>query len=121
MRIETQEALSACCEKWQKILRLQDWDVLCVLVSHHEDLSEHALGDCMTCIELKKAHVRVLHPDATPKGWDGKICEDQERILVHELLHIHFSPFEPADRESLDYAMWEQSIDVLARVLVGLV
>lgn len=113
----TQEQLEALCREWQGILRLQDWDVKPEIVRRHEMSVPERDGECVYVLQQKKAHIQVVTADDTlPSPWPL----DQEQILVHELLHLHFAPFMPASDEGLRYETAEQAIDQIAEALVRL-
>lgn len=112
----TQAELEALCAKWQRILRLQDWDVVPKLVRWHE-MPTDRLGECDHRLSKKMAVIRVLDPNDAPpnNAWP----HDPEKTLVHELLHLHFAPFRAEPDTPADVAQ-EQVIDTLARALVAL-
>lgn len=83
--------LRAACEKWQKRLRLQDWEIRLQIARQHE-LGDGTLGDCDAAKFKRQALIRVLHPDdVAGQGFrfDGEAW-NWELTLVHELLHLHF-------------------------------
>ena len=62
-------------QKWQGVLRLQDWDIAVRMVGTKWRKS----GDIKIDLEDKKA---VMLINTTPK------CENLEELVVHELLHL---------------------------------
>ncbi len=74
-------------------------------------------GECSTVLTTKTAVIRVLDPlDYSPNAaWP----QDMERVLVHELLHLHFAPFE-AENGTPEDVLQEQAIDCIATGLVAL-
>jgi hypothetical protein len=87
----TQEELESRCTYWQKVLRLQDWDVHVRIARQCDFNNEEAIGECRATLTKKTALIYVLDPvDFHPASeWP----QDMEEILVHELLHLHFDPF----------------------------
>lgn len=114
----TQDELVALCRKWQRILRLQDWDVKVRLARTWDMQSSDNLGECSYELRKRMAAIRVLDSvdyDSEHTPWP----QDQERTLVHELLHLHFAPFAADSGTPQDIAQ-EQAIDAIAGALVQL-
>ena len=87
MAKSSQAELDRLLEKWQRILRLQDWDVKIKFATYGE-LDGHE-GDCNVVLERKHATIRILRPehfDATEKDLPYNL----EDTVIHELLHIYF-------------------------------
>lgn len=66
--------------------------------------------------ESRKSVIHIIDPFDYPRN--TMFAQDMEQTLVHELLHLHFAPFEP-DGEGLASCMMEQTIELLAGILVG--
>jgi hypothetical protein len=116
--ILTEEELRAKCAEWQRILRLQDWDVV-VSIDRARDMTLSEVdGECEWTLASKQARIRILDPMDFPP--DSKWPQDMEQILVHELLHLHFAPFDRFERGSLEHVAMEQAIDLIASALVKL-
>lgn len=45
---------------------------------------------------------------------------DVEQTIVHELLHIYFAELDNSTNGSVKNILWEQRVDFLADLLVGL-
>jgi hypothetical protein len=106
---------------WQRILYLQDW-TLDVRVSRHWEMEDIAtLAQVSWFIHRKDAIIRVLHPSDLP-GLGGKFINGEENdydiSLVHELLHLHFAPFDSKERH-IEIAQ-EQAINAISRGIVKL-
>lgn len=80
----------------------------------------NTLGCAYPCWKKQACFIRIL-------DWgDYEACNDEiqgweydmEQTLVHELLHIRFEPFTPKSG-TLQYDLWEQTVDVLASSLVA--
>jgi hypothetical protein len=70
---------------WQKVLRLQDWDIT-VKTARMSQLSKpDRLAEVMEDPYHKTAEILILEKVDAPG-------QDQEASLVHELVHIHLSP-----------------------------
>jgi hypothetical protein len=88
---------------WQRILRIQDWDVRLDLCGSDE-LGE-SYGDMREFREHRYAIVRILKPEALDptdrwaKAFAGH--QDLESILVHELLHIVFDGLVEDEHDNL--------------------
>jgi hypothetical protein len=63
-------------EKWQKILRLRDWDIAIKMV----ETKWRKSGDIKVDLEDKKAILLINQNPIT--------CENVEELVVHELLHL---------------------------------
>lgn len=114
MERATQEQLLAKCREWQAILKLQDWDIKLRLARYYD---EPNLGSCSWTLPKKMATIRIQeYNDYDPANkWE----RDQEITLVHELLHLHFAPFDADDGNHLGLAQ-EQAIHAISVALVNL-
>jgi hypothetical protein len=111
----TEPELQELCAEWQKILRLQDWEIH-VCIARSRDMPEGMQG----CIDMvwprKEAHISIIDPvDYPPDSW---WAQDMERTLVHELLHLH-SPERENEREDIQVLI-EQGVQLTACALVDL-
>lgn len=112
------DQLKQKCSEWQKILRLQDWDVR-VSVERASDMKlKHVNGECEWVLQTKQAHIRILDPIDYPQdtGWP----QDMEQVLIHELLHLHFAPFDAFENNTHEHTSMEQAIDMIAGALLSL-
>lgn len=115
----TEHELVELCQQWQKVLRLQDWDVRARLVRWHEMREPcRNAGECEWSLSKKQAILRIVCPeDAGPNDhWP----HDVERTLVHELLHLHLAPLDRDDMDPLEHTAMEQAIHAIACALVEL-
>jgi hypothetical protein len=106
------KSLDAMCAKWQRILRLQDWDVK-IQFAHSYEIPGNA-GDVNFVVAKKAASIRILFPaefDATIK-----FPQDIEKTIVHELVHLHFAPID--DFDGLRGRLLEQAVECIASGLV---
>jgi hypothetical protein len=115
----TQEQAEALCLEWQETLRLQHWDIkLKIARGNGLDLPEGLQGRCEWVLKKRSAFIRLINP----MDWDKTILwpQDMERTLVHELLHLHFAPFDEFPQDSANHVAAEQAIDALSLALVNL-
>ena len=126
MIFKNQEQLDAALDKWQKILKLQSWNVNARIRRLWSRPDEHgSLGCCNYRLAKMNSTIDLLDPidflenDALNFGLRSDETLDHEEVLVHELLHLHFAPF-AAENNTLENTTQEQAIDQLARALVAL-
>ena len=111
------EVVTDLCRKWQEILKLNDWRVVVELARESEFSVPDRAGEVFITLSKGEALIRLLDPFIPTE--DCLFPYDMEQTLVHELLHLHFTTFEPKD-DDLKYAFWELAIDRLATILVEL-
>lgn len=103
----TTREIRALFARWQKQLRMRDWDLALELVPG-ECVDEPGLHGTALDIELHDRTARVI----VYLGCEG---QDPEATIVHELIEIALSPFDlPEDERK------EQIINAVARALVDL-
>ena len=113
------DELNDLLEYWQKELRLENWDIVVNLYRQEEFYDEESQGENSYDIRTGQSIIRILdHIDWPIQG--QRFPQDMERCLVHELLHLHFEPFEPKDKKSLEHDLMERTIETLAGTLVAL-
>lgn len=108
------KALTELCAEWQKRLRLTDWRVSIKYTRASEGLGENE-GRCTWNLHRKEACIEVLDPVDHPTN-KAFPC-DTEVTVVHELVHLHFAPFD-AEEESAESVAQEQAIECIAQALV---
>ena len=105
---------------WQRLLRLQDWYVnarWCTASEISGKVSQVTLHSVKrNAIILVGRPDNYEHRDENTEDADWAVL-DWEVALVHELLHLHFSPFE-ADEDSPQQVTQEQAIHSIAAALV---
>lgn len=114
--ILTEEQLIELCKYWQKRLRLEHWDIFLRIARAREFELKDAQGECRWVQSSALATIKILdHVD-----WPQTPFEhDMEKTLVHELLHLHFCPFDDClDSDNLKDIMLERAIDHIAKALV---
>lgn len=112
----TREELADLCAAWQRRLRLQDWEVRVRLVQRGELDHPDVYGKIDWLLHHKAASISLVD-SADMAAHDPHY--DQERTLVHELLHLHFLAWETESGTPADTAL-EQALTALARALVAL-
>ena len=113
--------LPELCVFWQKVLRLQDWDVKLAVVRFHELEDGNLFGQSSWIISKKYAAIKILDYRDYHLGhwWD----RDQEGTLIHELLHLHLAPLKATSNwrdGSLEMYALENVIETIASALLFL-
>jgi hypothetical protein len=110
----TDEEQKSIVAYWKDELGLQDWKIGISICRHNEMQLEGVEGENEYCHQLKTALVRIL--DVVDYG-DRITEQDQERTIVHELLHCVFSTIDTDDvvRDRVQH----QIIQTLAQALVN--
>lgn len=118
MIYENDYELNLACQEWQDILRLRDWEIKCFIKRAADMMLENSQGAIDWVLQSKQANIHILSPiDYPSETW----AQDMEKTLVHELIHLHYAPFtNDINRDSIEHAFMEQSIDLLAVSLVNL-
>lgn len=99
---------------WQRLLRLQDWDIELRVVRRHE--LDDAYGRCSTWSAVGRAKIRLLDPQDFEPTIDPR-DRDIKVTLVHELLHLRI----PADQADGSSSLGqEQAVERIAQALVHL-
>lgn len=101
--------------KWQKRLRLQDWQINLTI---NNDMGSGVWGRCDVWKNKLIADIEVA-----PAGFlqDDPRAPSMDELLVHELLHVIFVHHElkiDMDEDSAQHKHYERGIDKLAKVLV---
>ena len=110
------EELHKDLEFWKPILGVQDWEVVLKKV-RHDQLDKESQGNVSIQAYSKKAVIRLLDEIDVTSEWDFPI--DHEKTLVHELLHLHFAPFN-IKSDTPEEMYEEQAVHKLAKGLVTL-
>jgi hypothetical protein len=113
----TLEELQELCALWQQRLGLQDWQVALRLGRAADAGGDHAAGCCDHVLPQRVARITLREP--ADFGADPLVPVDLERTLVHELIHLHFAPFEVEDGTPGNIVQ-EQAINALTRALLRL-
>lgn len=115
--IYTEEQLREKCSEWQRILRLQDWDVRTSIVRERDMVTKDSNAEISVNVPHRLAQLRMLDP--IDYSLDCLNPQDMERSLVHELLHIHLWTFTTDLSTTLQDAE-EQAINMITNALISL-
>lgn len=101
---------------WQRVLRLQDWDVALDFAAPKDFSDRTNLGDNSRQPQYRRALIRLLDPalDEGAEPFHTHFPYDPEQILLHELLHC----IVPSDSDDADEA--EYAVDTLASAFLRL-
>jgi hypothetical protein len=106
----------ALLREWQDESKLRDWTILLEIRSSIE-LKD--IGDVNVTEEKRCAYIRMMdHRDHACQ--EEMEPYDMETTLVHEMLHVAFAPFSNCEKGSHQHMIQEQSIDAIAKLLVGM-
>ena len=100
--------------KWQKILRLQDWDIRLKVVRWN-DIIEEALGQHSSRLNTRDSLIKLRNPTDHPTNEDFPNDFDEELTIVHELLHVKLVPLQVPRTYTIEQ---EQIVESLARILL---
>ncbi|MBR3241182.1 MAG: hypothetical protein IKF90_00595 [Parasporobacterium sp.] len=115
--IVSEEILKELCKEWQERLRLQAWNIECGIYRERNFSNNGCDGENEYDLRNGNSLIRILDPLDYPKS---RFPQDMEATLVHELLHLHFAPFEPEKDDGLDHHIMEHTICILSETLVAL-
>lgn len=113
--MRTEKTVDDLCQKWQALLRLRDWDIHVELFSAREFSEEDRQGEVFYDISTGQAIIHLLDVDAK---LDTPFPYDLEKVLVHELLHLHFAIFEPEQEDKLRHDLWERTVERMAKTML---
>jgi hypothetical protein len=122
----THDDLRVLCREWQERLRLVEWQVELHHIPLHDDW-----GTVVSNLEKKQAHIYIRDQAYAAKETENRhspfgpeeeffFHEDEEVVLVHELLHLMFKPFDLTKEDSLEDKCLEFACTSLSHALVGL-
>ena len=116
--IYTKSRLTKCGKYWQKILRLQDWDVE-FKWAKSDDLMlgvDNEYGEGELHPEYKKVHISIVHPS----DYTETETQDIELAILHEVYHSHLAVFSSMyDPGTPGYILIEQIINATSKVILG--
>lgn len=118
--LPTEEDFTNQMQVWQKRLRLSDWEVQLRVCRLNEMPSPDCVGAIIMYGERKVAVLKMLAPNDIPLLDDSFIDKEPynyDMTIVHELLHLHFFPFQVDDETPAGMAQ-EQAINCISRALV---
>lgn len=103
-------ALQRCCDKWRKILRLEDWDV----TAEWADLENEFGTIDIDCAE-REAQM-LVRPD--PEARRGVVTRSVELTVIHEDLHLFFPTCDPPENTP-EHNEFELGLNRLAKALLA--
>lgn len=110
----------ALYEKWIRILRLQDWEIVLKTNVSPGKMPGKA---CAGCATFDRASKQAVIEIADPQKYENNMPEfvmDWEQVLVHEMMHLKLALVDDlADDESVQSAVVDQLVDELAKSLVA--
>lgn len=120
MIFTTQEELDVCVARWQKILRLQDWEIQARIKRRNDMPNPDCYGNCQVHPLHHAAEISI--EDATDYHDFFAVPLDHEQIVVHELLHVSCEGIQamPEHRTPDSDRALEVHIIHMARALVTL-
>ena len=115
------DALNAACKEWQVRLGLQDW-IVEVRTSRAKDLDPECRAFAVNTHSLteKFSSIKVVDPVDLPtmeSSLPNGEAQDYDLHLVHELIHLHFAPFQVEDDDHR-HPYQEQAINMLSRSII---
>lgn len=110
----------ALYEKWIRILRLQDWEIV---LRTNVSPDKMALKDGAGCTTFDYVSKQAVIEIADPQKYKNNVpyfVMDWEQVLVHEMMHLKLALVDDlADDESVQSAVVHQLVDELAKSLVA--
>lgn len=106
----TSSQLRTRCAFWQKILRLQDWQIDVRFAHAREMAEESRIGETLMNATSKAAIIKVLFPAELSAG--DAVLHPIDEIIIHELLHLHFE--QVAEDKDINRLAMEQAIEATA-------
>lgn len=100
---------------YQRLLHLTQWKIAIGICDRQDYEEIKSAGS----IAFSPASLDATMVISTKEKWDNGMVNNQEESIVHELLHLQFSLFEP-EEGTPEYMIWHQTIELMARVIVGL-
>jgi len=99
---------------WQRVLRLQDWEVDFDINRFYEmNIANRA--EVHWDLNHKMARIDIRPPaDVVPSS---RKYTKYDAIIVHELLHLHFAPLDKWPKGSTENILLEQAIEAIAQAL----
>lgn len=110
----TERQLGKLCQRWQRVLGLQDWTVTARFAERKEFKGDCAVGETSIDFNNKIARVIILN-DADKKYEYPNGTHPVAMTLIHELVHLHIEPALDMPEKGLARMLLEQGIQALAK------
>lgn len=116
--VYTENELNALCQQYQKLMRIQDWDITVEVVGSHI-LGEEVHGDHHTSLSVMRSKIRICDPASyVPTIVAPEL--NMRQTLIHELVHIVFSSLGPSDDDAVKHCVFENGIERIACIIYEL-
>ena len=114
-KILTLDELNVLCKKYQKLFRIQDWEIDIQIV-HPDELEDRtALAEVDARLHSMSVSIRLADPAVM------KDVGNMHVTLIHELLHVVFHGMVPSNENAKIYdSLWESGIDRTANAIYQL-
>lgn len=111
------------CAYWQRVLRLQDWDVDVKIVRRAEMKTGWMVASA-TIDQYRRAVIRLLDPIDYTETEHWPVDRDQEASLLHELMHLHLHDlnvreFDANNVQTPEWTALERACEATARALLA--
>lgn len=110
--------LQMICDKWQDILRLNDWKITVKFSRWHELGDSNYLAQVSYMVNTKRAVIEIIHPDDFRPQCTDFGEPDLEKTIVHELLHLPTFSWDTQNPHA--DLLKEQFIEQMANILTTL-
>ena len=112
-KIYTIEELRVLCKKYQKLLRLEDWEINVELV-HQNSIPDY---NAQVASNSNGAQATISIPTAESFASAFAPKQNMRHALFHELLHLHFVVYFRPDKGSVYERLFEQAMNKIAQAL----
>lgn len=112
MIFHTENELCANILFWQGELGLLHWQIAARL-ARMEDMGDVRAGEIEFVRARLQANIKILCADHYPIGPHK---QDQQETVIHELLHLVLSAFQPAN-DTEEHIQFENAITLISRAL----
>ena len=111
----TEEEIRECGKSWQLVLGLTDWEIVWKKCRREDFDSREQQGEVKYCSDIKQAIIKIMDEI----DWDNPdFTQDQEKVVVHELLHLKFHLLDKVKGEIWDLII-HQYVEELAKSYVA--
>lgn len=116
-KIYTETELNELCQGFQKLLRLQDWEIHVQLVDQLSIPGDEA--SVTHKLSLKEATINIPTPETFASSLSAN--QDMRHLLLHEMIHLYFSGFQLDDLSGVGHELFELAINSIAGALATLI
>ena len=108
-----QKQLNVLKNKWQKRLRLMDWEIEVNLIRQNKMKNPNNVGEASYNVQRKTATLNIL----CSMDRDNNDVGGYESDIVHEMLHLLLPGFTPG-QGTLDHDLYEQGLNMIVEALL---